>query len=58
MMRRSRFVVGVVVAPDDVPADHAALILVTGVVGTIERKVPEGGTTPDQASRASPLSAT
>jgi len=27
------FVVGVVVAPDDVPADHADRLLVAGVVG-------------------------
>jgi len=35
------FVVGVVVAPDDVPADHAGLLLVTGVVGPVEREVPQ-----------------
>jgi hypothetical protein len=34
------FVVGVVVAPDDVPADHAGPLLVTGVVGAVEREVP------------------
>jgi hypothetical protein len=28
-------VVGVIVAPDDVPADHAGLFLVTGVIGAI-----------------------
>jgi len=33
------FVVGVVVAPDDVPADHAALLLVASVVGHVEREV-------------------
>jgi hypothetical protein len=36
------FVVGVVVAPDDVPADHAALLLVAGVVGPVEREVAQG----------------
>jgi hypothetical protein len=35
------FVVGVVIAPDDVPADHAGLLLVTGVVGAVEREVPQ-----------------
>ncbi len=35
------FVVGVGVAPDDVPADHAALLLVGGVVGAVEREVPQ-----------------
>ena len=37
------FVVGVVVAPDDVPADHAALLLVTGVVCAVKREVPQRG---------------
>jgi hypothetical protein len=37
------FVVGVVVAPDDVPADHAGLLLVAGVVGAIEGEVPQRG---------------
>ena len=37
------FVVGVVVAPDDVAADHAALFLVGGVVGSIQREVPQRG---------------
>ena len=37
------FVVGVVVAPDDVPADHAGLLLVAGVVGAVEREVPQRG---------------
>jgi hypothetical protein len=37
------FVVGVVVAPDDVAADHAGLLLVTGVVGAVEREVAQGG---------------
>jgi hypothetical protein len=37
------FVVGVVVAPDDVAADHAALFFVAGVVGAVEREVPQGG---------------
>ena len=36
------FVVGVVVAPDDVPADHAGLLLVAGVVGAVEREVAQG----------------
>ena len=36
------FVVGVV-APDDVAADHAGLLLVGGVVGAVEREVPQGG---------------
>ena len=36
-------VVGVVVAPDDVPADHAALLLMGGVVGPVEREVAQGG---------------
>ena len=31
------FVVGVVVAPDDVAADHAGLLFVGGVVGPVER---------------------
>ena len=35
------FVVGVVVAPDDVPADHAGLFLVAGVVGAVQREVPQ-----------------
>src|ERR1700761_551333 len=33
------FVVGVVVAPDDVPADHGGLLLVGGVVGAVECEV-------------------
>jgi DNA-binding FadR family transcriptional regulator len=33
--------VGVVVPPDDVPADHAGLLLVGGVVGAVEREVPQ-----------------
>jgi hypothetical protein len=37
------FVVGVVVAPDDVPADHAGLLLVAGMVGAVQRGVPQGG---------------
>jgi hypothetical protein len=36
------FVVGVVVAPDDVTADHAALLLVSGVVGAVEGDVAQG----------------
>ena len=35
------FVVGVVVAPDDVPADHAALLSVAGVVGAVKGEVPQ-----------------
>jgi hypothetical protein len=35
-------VVGVVVAPDDVPADHAGLLFVAGVVGAVECEVPQG----------------
>jgi hypothetical protein len=31
----------VVVAPDDVPADHAGLFLVAGVVGALQREVPQ-----------------
>src|SRR5580704_3994291 len=34
-------VVGVVVPPDDVPTDHAGLLLVGGVVGAVEREVPQ-----------------
>ena len=36
-------VVGVVVAPDDVPADHAGLLLVAGVVGAVQGEVPQCG---------------
>ncbi len=36
------FVVGVVVTPDDVPADHAGLLLVADVVGAVQREVPQG----------------
>jgi hypothetical protein len=35
------FVVGVVVAPDDVAADHLGLIFVGGVVGAVEGEVPQ-----------------
>jgi hypothetical protein len=35
------FVVGVVVAPDDVPPDRAGLLLVAGVVGAVQREVPQ-----------------
>ncbi len=31
------------VSPDDVAADHAALFLVAGVVGTVESEVAQGG---------------
>ena len=37
------FVVGVVVAPDDVVADHAALFFVAEVVGAVEGEVPQDG---------------
>jgi hypothetical protein len=37
------FVVGVVVAPDDVAADHFALFFVAAVVGAVEGEVPQGG---------------
>jgi hypothetical protein len=30
----------VVVAPDDVPADHAGLLLVAGVIGAVEGVIP------------------
>ncbi len=33
------FIVGVVVAPDNIPADHAGLLLVADVVGAVEREV-------------------
>jgi len=33
------FVVGVVVSPDDVPADHAGLLGMTGVVGAVQGEV-------------------
>jgi hypothetical protein len=35
-------VVGVVVAPEDVPADHAGLLLMAGVVSAVQREVPQG----------------
>jgi hypothetical protein len=35
------FVVGVVVPPDDVPADHAGLVFVGGMVGAVEREVAQ-----------------
>nr|WP_206188866.1 hypothetical protein [Streptomyces hirsutus] len=34
---------GVLVPPDDVAADHAALLLVAGVVGAVQREVTQGG---------------
>jgi hypothetical protein len=34
-------VVGVVVAPDDVPADHACLFLVAGVIGAVQGEVAQ-----------------
>ncbi|MBP2363558.1 hypothetical protein JOF59_006050 [Streptomyces clavifer] len=36
-------VMSVVVSPDDVTADHAALLFVTGVVGAVEGEVAQGG---------------
>ena len=36
------FVVGVVVAPDDVAADHLGLFLVGSVIGAVEGEVPQG----------------
>jgi hypothetical protein len=33
----------VVVPPDDVAADHAGLFGVAGVIGTVEREVPQRG---------------
>jgi hypothetical protein len=33
----------VVVAPDDVAADHAGLLLVGGVIGAVEREVAQRG---------------
>ena len=35
------FVVGVVVPPDDVPADHAGLFGVARVVCAVQREVPQ-----------------
>jgi hypothetical protein len=37
------FVVGVVVAPDDVSADHAGLLLAGGMVCAVEREVAQRG---------------
>jgi hypothetical protein len=37
------FVIGVVVTPDDVPADHVGLLLVPAVVGVVQREVPLHG---------------
>jgi hypothetical protein len=39
---KESLVVGVVVAPDDVPADHAELLFMAGVVGAVEGEVPQG----------------
>jgi hypothetical protein len=33
----------VVVAPDDVPAEHEALLFVAAVVGAVEREVAQRG---------------
>lgn len=33
----------VLVPPDDVAADHAAVFLVAGVVGAVQSEVPQGG---------------
>jgi hypothetical protein len=35
------FIVDVVVAPDDVPADHAGFLPVTRVAGAVEREIPQ-----------------
>ena len=32
-----------VIAPDDVPADHTGLLGVAGVVGAVESEVPQRG---------------
>jgi hypothetical protein len=32
----------VVVAPDDVPADHTGLFSMAGMVGAVQREVPQG----------------
>ena len=45
------FVVGVVVAPDDVPADHAGLFFVAGVVGVVSG-APGGPAEPLAAGQA------
>ena len=37
------FVVGVVIAPDDVPADHAGLLLMGGVVGAVQGEIAQRG---------------
>jgi hypothetical protein len=37
------FVVGMVVAPDDVAVDHAGLVFVGGMVGAVEGEVPQRG---------------
>ena len=37
------FAVGVVVAPDDVAADHAGLLVVGGVIGAVEGEVAQRG---------------
>jgi hypothetical protein len=33
----------VVVAPDDVPADHTGLLLVAGMIGAVQCEVPQRG---------------
>ena len=40
------FVISVVVAPDDVPADHAGLFLVAGVVGAVHLVIPTSDRNP------------
>jgi hypothetical protein len=37
------FAVGVVVVPNDVPADHVGLFFVAGMIGTVEREVAQRG---------------
>ncbi len=41
--RAEAFVGSVLVAPDDVAADHAPLLFVAGVVGAVESEVAQGG---------------
>ena len=46
------------VTPDDVPADHAALLVVAGVVGAVEGEVPQRGELRLYAGRFQPVVAT
>jgi hypothetical protein len=48
------FVAGVVVAPDDVPADQTGLFLVAGVVGTVEGEVPQRGELSGSSQKPTP----